>query len=113
MDSEEDAEGKKKKKKENQRPNYFISIPITNPEVDNYTHFWLESFMCVCLMEILFAYPVQLSYRNSVIIQNQLKFTFRLYICLILVFYIEYYQYWIGKVPYFFILAMLMLINNQ
>lgn len=31
MDSEEDAE--KKKKKECQRPNYFVSIPITNTQV--------------------------------------------------------------------------------
>lgn len=32
MDSEEDAE-KKKKKKESHRPNYFVSIPITNTQV--------------------------------------------------------------------------------
>lgn len=32
VDSEEDAE-KKKKKKESHRPNYFVSIPITNSEI--------------------------------------------------------------------------------
>lgn len=31
-DSEEDA-SKKKKKKESKRPNYFVSIPITNPQI--------------------------------------------------------------------------------
>lgn len=33
-DSEEDA-GKKKKKKESKRPNYFVSIPITNPQISS------------------------------------------------------------------------------
>lgn len=32
MDSEEDGD-QKKKKKESQRPNYFVSIPITNTQV--------------------------------------------------------------------------------
>ncbi|XP_072297134.1 A-kinase anchor protein 7-like isoform X2 [Eucyclogobius newberryi] len=32
VDSEEDA-GQKKKKKESNRPNYFVSIPITNPQI--------------------------------------------------------------------------------
>lgn len=34
VDSEEDA-GKKKKKKESKRPNYFVSIPITNPQISS------------------------------------------------------------------------------
>ncbi|XP_060908272.1 A-kinase anchor protein 7-like isoform X2 [Labrus mixtus] len=34
VDSEEDAE-KKKKKNESQRPNYFVSIPITNPQISS------------------------------------------------------------------------------
>ncbi|KAM9338867.1 A-kinase anchor protein 7 [Symphorus nematophorus] len=34
VDSEEDAE-KKKKKKESRRPNYFISIPITNTQISS------------------------------------------------------------------------------
>lgn len=32
VESEEDDD-KKKKKKEAARPNYFVSVPITNPEV--------------------------------------------------------------------------------
>lgn len=35
VDSEEDAE-KKKKKKESLRPNYFVSIPITNTQVKSF-----------------------------------------------------------------------------
>ncbi|XP_075940073.1 uncharacterized protein akap7 isoform X1 [Anarhichas minor] len=36
VDSEEDAEKKKKKKeKESQRPNYFVSIPITNTQISS------------------------------------------------------------------------------
>ncbi|XP_051511306.1 A-kinase anchor protein 7 isoform X3 [Myxocyprinus asiaticus] len=31
--SEEDGDGKKKKKKETARPNYFVSVPITNPKI--------------------------------------------------------------------------------
>lgn len=36
VDSEEDAE-KKKKKRESMRPNYFVSIPITNTQVRNFS----------------------------------------------------------------------------
>lgn len=32
-ENEEDGEKEKKKKKDNPRPNYFVSIPITNQKV--------------------------------------------------------------------------------
>ncbi|XP_029983858.1 A-kinase anchor protein 7 isoform X2 [Sphaeramia orbicularis] len=35
VDSEDDVEKKKKKKKESKRPNYFVSIPITNPQISS------------------------------------------------------------------------------
>lgn len=44
MDSEEDAE--KKKKKECQRPNYFVSIPITNTQVRKFCT--LRSLEALC-----------------------------------------------------------------
>ncbi|XP_068433533.1 A-kinase anchor protein 7-like [Clinocottus analis] len=37
VDSEEDAE-MKKKKKESQRPNYFVSIPVTNTQISSAVH---------------------------------------------------------------------------
>jgi len=37
VDSEEDAE-MKKKKRESQRPNYFVSIPITDTQVSCAVH---------------------------------------------------------------------------
>ncbi|XP_023808763.1 A-kinase anchoring protein 7 isoform X2 [Oryzias latipes] len=33
VDSEEDGDGKKKKREESKRPNYFLSIPITNTQI--------------------------------------------------------------------------------
>ncbi|XP_042359473.1 A-kinase anchor protein 7-like isoform X2 [Plectropomus leopardus] len=35
VDSEEDSEKKTKKKKESKRPNYFVSIPITNTQISS------------------------------------------------------------------------------
>lgn len=60
VESEED--GDKKKKKQALRPNYFVSVPITNPKVRLELHTWgeenglmLMSFLCLLSNSVSFS----------------------------------------------------------
>lgn len=51
-ENEEDGEKEKRKKKDSPRPNYFVSVPITNPKVQ-YRMVWVRQGVhgteCVCV----------------------------------------------------------------